>query len=193
MQAEQWPGGRGTPVFLSHAQAVGPSFRQPPSVWEASGSHHATPIMIAFSFLLPNSLDSLEKLLLGRSRGCGKLRNWPPVETRKGAPLIESSQRPAASAARRPADPLLAGALGRRPHRPSKRRVRAVSGPPHQASSPPPPGADAGCSDVQSVRKLRAAHSHLLPLSSHTEKSPFKFAKKRSQHKHLLLSAVAGL
>ena len=68
VQVEQWPGRRGTVVFLGHTQTVGPSFWQLPSVWEASGSHHATPIMIAFSFLIPNSLESLKKIVLGKEQ-----------------------------------------------------------------------------------------------------------------------------
>ena len=70
------------------------------------------------------------------------------METRKGAPLIESSQRPAASAARRPADPLLAGALGRRPAQALKEKGQGCvrpsppdifTSPIRQTSSPPPP------------------------------------------------------
>lgn len=45
------------------------------------------------------SLKKKKKLLWGSSRGYRKLRNWPPMENRKGAPLIKSSQLSAPSAA----------------------------------------------------------------------------------------------
>ena len=83
--------------------------------------------MIAFSFLIPDSLDSLKKkkkkernCFWEAAEGAGKLRNWPPTENRKAVPLIKSSQLPTPSAAlgtqlTREAVPLLAGAVGRRP------------------------------------------------------------------------------
>ena len=170
--------------------------------------------MIAFSFLIPDSLDSLKKkkkkernCFWEAAEGAGKLRNWPPTENRKAVPLIKSSQLPTPSAAlgtqltRRLFPCWLALWVGGRdrPYWAALGALRRGGSGCYQALStgclhsrtptrflPPPPkgdtGIQAGCSDTQSLCELRFAQNHLPFLPSQTEKSPFNFSKKHSQH-----------
>ena len=167
--------------------------------------------MIAFSFLIPDSLDSLKKkkkrnCFWEAAEGAGKLRNWPPMENRKAVPLIKSSRLPLHLQRWEPSwqgrlSPcwLALWAGGRdRPYRAVLRALRRGGSGCCQALStgclrsrtptrfllPPPKGdtgLQAGCSDAE-LRELRFAQNHLLFLPSQTEKFPFNFSKKCSQH-----------